>query len=360
MDGRAGASGPPPLGLGTRLLYGLGSAAYGVKDAAFRTFLLLYYNQVVGVPADLVSAAILVALVVDAFSDPVVGQWSDSLRTRWGRRHPLIYASAIPAALAFVFLFRPPPGLSDTMMFLYILGVSVAVRTLITFYEIPSSALAPELSPDYDDRTRIASFRYFFGIAGGLGMAFAGLFIFLAPTPDHPVGQLNPEGYRTFAVTGAIVMAGSILLSALGTHHRIPWLTKGSAAPWGGLAGHLRQMRAAYAHKGFHAILGFGLLKFTMIGLASAAASSPSSRSTGSSPPWPPSGLHPGSRSGSARGTGPFSSPSASSCSARSPSCSPSPGCSRRSAARGWCRPSSSSSSSIRSQAPPRWCWSTP
>jgi Na+/melibiose symporter-like transporter len=263
---------PPPLRLHTKILYGLGSAAYGVKDAAFRTFLLLYYNQVVGVPADLVSAAILVALVVDALSDPIVGQWSDSLRTRWGRRHPLIYASAIPAALAFIFLFFPPAGLSDGMMFLYILSVSVAVRTLITFYEIPSSALAPELAPDYDDRTRIASFRYFFGVTGGLGMAFAGLYIFLAPTADYPVGQLNPDGYRAFAFTGAIVMASAILLSALGTHHRIPWLTKGSAAPWGGLGGHLRHMKAAFSHRGFHAILGFGLLKFTMIGLASALA----------------------------------------------------------------------------------------
>jgi Na+/melibiose symporter-like transporter len=158
------------------------------------------------------------------------------------------------------------------MMFLYILSVSIAVRTLITFYEIPSSALAPELAPDYDDRTRIASFRYFFGVAGGLGMAFAGLYIFLAPTPEFPVGQLNPDGYRAFAITGAIVMASSILVSALGTHHRIPWLSKGTAAPWGGLAGHLRHMKTAYSHKGFHAILGFGLLKFTMIGLASALA----------------------------------------------------------------------------------------
>jgi Na+/melibiose symporter-like transporter len=277
MDGIEGgprmtASGPPPLKVQTKLLYGLGSAAYGVKDAAFRTFLLLYYNQVVGVPADLVSAAILVALVADALSDPVVGQWSDSLRTRWGRRHPLIYASAIPAALAFVLLFFPPQGLSDTMMFLYILSVSIAVRTLITFYEIPSSALAPELAPGYDDRTRIASFRYFFGVAGGLGMAFAGLYIFLAPTPDYPVGQLNPAGYRAFALTGGFVMASTILLSALGTHHRIPWLSKASAAPFGGLRGHLRHMKDAYAHRGFHAILGFGLLKFTMIGLLSALA----------------------------------------------------------------------------------------
>ena len=79
----------PKLGLLTKFLYGTGSIGYGIKDVAFRSFLLLYYNQVVGVRAELVSFAILVALVVDAISDPVVGQWSDSIRPRLGRRHPL-------------------------------------------------------------------------------------------------------------------------------------------------------------------------------------------------------------------------------------------------------------------------------
>ena len=88
----------PKLGLPTKLLYGSGSVGYGVKDIAFRSFLLLYYNQVVGVRADLVSAAIFVALLFDAISDPIVGQWSDSVRTKLGRRHPFMLASAIPAA----------------------------------------------------------------------------------------------------------------------------------------------------------------------------------------------------------------------------------------------------------------------
>lgn len=267
------ASSPPPLRLHTKLLYGFGSMAYGVKDVAFRTFLLIYYNQVVGVPAEVVSLAILLALVADAISDPIVGQFSDNLKTRWGRRHPLIYASAIPAALAFWALFHPPSGLSDAGMFAWILGVSVAVRTLITFYEIPSSSLAPELADDYDERTRIASFRYFFGMVGALGMAFATLYIFLKPTADYPVGQLNPRGYELFALVGAFVMASSILISGLSTHHRIPWLRTGTGGTRAvGVFGHFRQMREAWSNRGFLAILGFGLLKFTMVGLASALA----------------------------------------------------------------------------------------
>ena len=49
----------PRLGLPTKLAYGFGSIGYRVKDVAFRSFLLLYYNQVVGVGAGVLSFAIL-------------------------------------------------------------------------------------------------------------------------------------------------------------------------------------------------------------------------------------------------------------------------------------------------------------
>ena len=79
----------------TRIAYGFGSVAYGVKDAGFGYFLLLFYGTVVGVEPGLVGLAIFIALVVDAISDPVVGYLSDNWRSRWGRRHPFMYASAI-------------------------------------------------------------------------------------------------------------------------------------------------------------------------------------------------------------------------------------------------------------------------
>ncbi|HEY2884292.1 MAG TPA: MFS transporter [Rhizomicrobium sp.] len=71
--------------LRTKLFYGFGSVAFGIKDNGFLYFLLFFYNQVVGLPSAWVSGAIAMALVVDAFADPIVGQISDNLRTRWGR-----------------------------------------------------------------------------------------------------------------------------------------------------------------------------------------------------------------------------------------------------------------------------------
>ena len=68
--------------------YGFGAVAYGVKDAGFGTFLLLFYNQVVGLPSATVGLVIMMALLIDAFVDPAVGFFSDRTRTKWGRRHP--------------------------------------------------------------------------------------------------------------------------------------------------------------------------------------------------------------------------------------------------------------------------------
>ena len=110
MRRMANAQAKSPHGFGTRFFYGIGSVAFGVKDNGFGALLLLFYNQALGLDARLAGLAIGIALVVDAFLDPLIGYASDHLRTRWGRRHPFMYAAAIPAALSYLFLFSPPPA----------------------------------------------------------------------------------------------------------------------------------------------------------------------------------------------------------------------------------------------------------
>lgn len=72
----------------TKLSYGLGEMAEGVKSAALETFLFFYYVQVVGLSGSMTGLALLVALLFDGLSDPVIGNVSDNFRSRWGRRHP--------------------------------------------------------------------------------------------------------------------------------------------------------------------------------------------------------------------------------------------------------------------------------
>jgi Na+/melibiose symporter-like transporter len=220
------AGSAPPVGLGTRAAYGFGAVAYGVKDNGFSFFLLLFYSQVVGLDARLVGLALTIALVLDAISDPIVGTWSDNLRSRWGRRHPFMYAAALPMAASYFLLWAPPLGLTDGQTFAWLLVLAVLIRTFMTFYEVPSTALTPELTQDYDARAGLLSWRYYFGWTGGNLMSvlmFAAIFPAMA-TAAHPNGQFNPESYALYGIIASGLIFAGIMISSIGTHSRIPHL----------------------------------------------------------------------------------------------------------------------------------------
>lgn len=262
----------PRIGIPTKIAYGFGSAAYGVKDSGFRTFLLLFYNQVVGLPAASVGVAILIAMLVDSVIDPIIGHVSDNWRGRWGRRHPLMYASAIPAALSFTLLWNPPQGWSEPALLAYLIAVAVIARTCITVYEIPSAAMVAELTDDYDERTSIISYRYLFGWWGGLALAVVMFLVFLRPTPEHPVGQLNREGYVLYGYAGAALMFVSIMASAWGTHRFIPWLRKAPAKAATTVWAEARKMAEAVSNRSLLLMLGVGLFMAAAQGVVFALA----------------------------------------------------------------------------------------
>ncbi len=214
------------LELSTKLFYGFGSAAYGVKDNGFNYFLLFFYSQVMGLPPTYVSLAILVALVVDAISDPIVGHVSDNWHSKWGRRHPFMYFAAFPVAISYYFLWNPPLDLSPEGLTVYLILISIFIRTMITLYEIPSTSLVSELTQNYDERTSLLAYRYFFGWVGGISMAAIAYGWLLQPTDAYPIGQLNRDGYNLYGLVASGIMLTAILVSAIGTHRHIPNLRK--------------------------------------------------------------------------------------------------------------------------------------
>lgn len=253
------------LSLTTKLAYGFGSIAYGIKDNGFQTLLMLYYNQVIGVPAHLVGLAIMIALVLDAFIDPVIGHFSDQTHSSWGRRHPFMYAAALPVGILYLLLWTPPTG-SHLMTVLYLAGVAILIRTAISAYEVPSAALAPELTSDYHERTSVLGYRYLFGWLGGMGMVMLTFMVFLAPTAQYPLGQLNPAGYREYAVFASVAMVAAILISALGTHREIARLPKASPTRTS-LKGTFRGILKTLNNKSFLILTVAGIFVFTNQGL---------------------------------------------------------------------------------------------
>jgi len=212
------------LPLPIKLTYGFGSIAEGVKDVAFKTFLLFYYNQVLGLPGWMGGAAGATALVADALTDPLIGSISDSTRTRWGRRHPYMYAAALPMGVSFVLLFNPPAGLSHWELFGWLTVFAVLVRASMTLYSIPSNSMVAELTSNYDERTSLVGYRFLFGWIGGGTISLLAYLWFLAPSGSLSEGLRDPAGYAAWSLTGALMIMGAILMCALGTHQLIPRL----------------------------------------------------------------------------------------------------------------------------------------
>jgi len=248
-----------------KLFYGVGSVAYGVKDNAFQVYLLYYYTLIQEMSAALVATALLIAVMIDSITDPLVGQFSDNLRTRIGRRHPLMFAAAIPVALSFFFLWSPPEGLSESGLFWYLLLFASLTRIFITFYEIPGTALVTELTQDYDQRVSFGSVRYFFGWIGGAGISMFALATFFADSAAFPNGLLNPDAYISYALLGAGLMFATTLISAGGTLKYVPHLVQDMSEKIDGLAAMLKNLWSVVTDSVFAPLFGAAML--TAMGL---------------------------------------------------------------------------------------------
>lgn len=198
------------------LAYGAGSFGGAFKTAPISAFLLIYYNQVLGLPAFTASVALTATLALDALCDPLVGQMSDTWRSRIGRRLPFMYLAPLPLALAFIWLWNPPAGLSAAALTAHLLIALSLVRMLDTLFELPHLAIVPEIARDYNERTRIYTWRYLFEAAGGVVVTMLAYNVFLKENPDGGGGVLASGGYAPLSVVCACVMAVSMLVCAVG------------------------------------------------------------------------------------------------------------------------------------------------
>ncbi len=253
-----------------RVWYGVGQAAEGLKNEAYALFLLFYYTTVVGLSGTLAGQAILIALLFDAVTDPLIGAFSDRLQTRWGRRHPLLVAAALPLPFFFYLSFAPPPGLSQLELFGWLLAMTVLTRASMTLFHVPHLALGAELSTDYEERTGIVTLQMLFNRVGSGTAATLGLVVFLRPTEAFPDGRLHAAAYPPFAATLAVMMSVLMLLSAWKTRSRIPHLARPDDRTLGehALGSMVRGLGEALRLRSFQALFFGTLMMFTAWGVA--------------------------------------------------------------------------------------------
>lgn len=262
----------PPLSAGTKVSYGIGQVAEGLKNTAMATFVLFYYNQVLGLSGTLAGLALGIALVFDALTDPVAGSISDNLRSRMGRRHPFIYASALPLGVAFFLMFCPPSSLlGEWGLFAWMTVTVVLTRAAMTLFHVPHIALGAELSDDYEERTTVVSYRYFCSTFGSLLVFVLGFGWFFA---DSRGGQVAPQNYAPFALALAVIMVASVLWTGWGTRHRIPYLRSPEPGPdlpvRQVIARVFQDLGGALRNRSFRWLFGGVLILFVMVGVDSA------------------------------------------------------------------------------------------
>ena len=242
-----------------KINYSIGAIPNGIKTDTFTFFLLFFYSNIIGLNPGLAGSAIFIALCVDAFTDPLMGTISDRTNSSFGRRHPYMFISFIPMSLGYIFLFAPRQDwdMSQNDLFVWMTIFTILTRIGMTLFDIPHRAFGGEVTKNYEERTLLMSWREMIAWVAGLSNAFLGYGIFFASTPEYPQGQLNPDAWLPFAITGAIVMVITVLYSSFSTKNQVKSLSK-----WSGsisLGDILKELKIALGNKSF-LIFFFGYL----------------------------------------------------------------------------------------------------
>ena len=239
----------------TKIAYGMGQGISSVKDMLFHFFFLFFFTNLLGVSEFLVVIASSIALIVDAVSDPLMGQITDNYRSKkWGRRHIFMLYSIVPTGLFLTLLFSPPEDLGTISMFLWMTSFAVLVRLALTVFRVPYYSLGAELSNDYNERTNIVSVREIFNGLFNISVFVIGFTVFLPDSPQFEDGMMNRDGYAPLALTMAIIGCFGALVATFGTRHKIPDITHhhgDEQAPWRDM---FKEIRKAAQLKSFRVV----------------------------------------------------------------------------------------------------------
>jgi glycoside/pentoside/hexuronide:cation symporter, GPH family len=159
------------LSIGAKLAYGVGDVAPAIVSGVNGFLLNAFLLDVVGLHPALVGTIFLITKIWDAVNDPIIGALTDRTKSRWGRRRPWLLFAALPFGLLFIAQWLSPQW-SELAKFWYYLVVAILLDGAFTAVNVPYSAMTPELTHDYDERTSLSSYRLSFSIMGGVLAVF--------------------------------------------------------------------------------------------------------------------------------------------------------------------------------------------
>jgi GPH family glycoside/pentoside/hexuronide:cation symporter len=208
---------PEKLNFLTKLSYGSGDLGSAITANILIFYLSPFLTDVAGLTPLWAGASQFVGKIWDAINDPVVGVLSDRTENRrWGRRYPWMLYGAIPFGLFFFLQWLVPFSVANQWgLFLYYTLISILFNTFYTIVNVPYTSLTPELTQDYDERTNLNSFRFFFSIGGSI----LSIAIF-----NYLIRPLIPDAQQHYLVMGIVLTLISVIpiyLCIWGTRRRV-------------------------------------------------------------------------------------------------------------------------------------------
>ncbi len=185
------------LGLGRMVAEGTHGSQYVLVNPV--------YNMQLGMNPALLSLIDFIKRFFDAMIDPVLGQFSDNFRSRWGRRIPLLAAAIVPLAICFALLWWFPRGSSEMALFWHLLLVSLVFYTFHTLFAIPLNGLILEATDDYHERSRIVGVAMAFGFLVQIGSQWLPWLTYREIFNDPITGQPDPINGLRWVAGGCMV-----------------------------------------------------------------------------------------------------------------------------------------------------------
>ncbi|MFM7384345.1 MAG: MFS transporter [Microcystaceae cyanobacterium] len=208
------------LYLTTQLTYGAGDFGPAITANILVFYLLFFLTDVAGLPAGLAGSVLMIGKVFDAINDPLVGVLSDRTETKWGRRLPWMLAGVIPfvgiyALQWWIPRFSADPTLNQWGLFAYYVVIGIGFNLAYTMVNLPYTALTPELTQDYNERTRLNSFRFAFSIGGSI-LSLILYILIAADLPQQPKEQFWQLGLMCCALAGLSLLWSGLRLQERG------------------------------------------------------------------------------------------------------------------------------------------------
>ena len=202
------------LPLWRKIIYGTGDLGFSMNNSIITAFFSVFMVTVVGMPPGLVAIIFIVGRSWDFINDPIIGHLSDRTRTKWGRRRPFLLFGAIPFGLSFILLWLGP-NFSQTGLIIYYSLAYIVYEAFATIVYMPYFALTPELTDDYDERTKLTSYRMMFNIIGSLTAYILPLLII-----GNDWTQATKQDVLVMAAVAAVIAVTPILAVFFGTKEK--------------------------------------------------------------------------------------------------------------------------------------------